>query len=116
MASSTFDFQAYLASLCPGEHFSISVLTGGLTNLTVRATRTSPAPGTSFAGIRNEDSFVLKYAPGYIAWIGDSFPFSQFRQVNLFLRDQHSLVDYRSASVRVTFFDSTFLFPWQEAS
>ena len=111
MASPTFDFQAYLASLCPREHFSISVLTGGLTNLTVRATRTSPAPGTSFAGIRDVHSFVLKYAPGYIAWIGDSFPFSQFRQVNLFLRDRHSLADNRGASIGVAFFDSTFLLP-----
>jgi len=67
--------------LCPGEQFSISVLTGGLVNVTVRATRTSPALETSLESIRNKPSFILKYAPGYIAAIGDSAPFSQFRQV-----------------------------------
>jgi hypothetical protein len=82
MGNNSFDFEAYLGSVCPGEQFAITVLTGGLVNLTVRAIRTSPALDTCLSSLRNEASFILKHATPYIAALGESVPFSQFRQVD----------------------------------
>lgn len=76
-----FDFEAYLKPICPGEQFRVTVLTGGLVNITVRAIRTSPTVETSLTNLRNESSFIMKYATPYIAALGESAPFSQFRQV-----------------------------------
>lgn len=102
MGSACFDFKAYLASLCPGEEFSIAVLTGGLVNVTVRATRTSPALETAYPKLRNESSFILKYAPAFIAAMGESAPFSQFRQVKS-TKETKLKADNRSTSVGVDF-------------
>jgi len=80
--SASFDFKEYLASTYPGEEFEICVLAGGLVNFTVRARRISDARRTgSHATLRDKSSFILKHAPGYIATIGESAPFTQFRQV-----------------------------------
>lgn len=85
MASTIFDFETYLASICPGEQFSISVLEGGLVNVTVRALRVSSALETSLSELADKESFIMKYAPAYIAALGKSAPFSQYRQA----RDTH---------------------------
>jgi hypothetical protein len=82
MGINSFDFEAYLESVCPGEQFTITVLTGGLVNLTIRAVRTSPALDTCLPSLRNESSFILKHSTPYIAALGESVPFSQFRQVH----------------------------------
>ena len=82
MEGQLFNFQAYLASKCPGEQFEISVLTGGLVNVTVRATRIGPSLDSSPFSLAEASSFIMKYAPGYIASIGEEAPFSEFRQAN----------------------------------
>jgi hypothetical protein len=79
--SSSFDFKEYLRSICPEDEFEVSVLTGGLVNFTVRAHRTSAVGNTGPLTLRDHTSFILKHAPSYIATIGESAPFSQYRQV-----------------------------------
>ena len=82
MGSQLFNFETYLASKCPGEQFEISVLTGGFVNVTVRATRIGPSLNSSLFALAKAPSFIMKYAPGYIASIGEEAPISEFRQAN----------------------------------
>ena len=79
--SPPFDFKEYLAAICPEDQFDISRLTGGLVNFTVRACRTSVGGNTGPPAIREEQSFILKQVPSYIATLGESAPLSQYRQV-----------------------------------
>jgi hypothetical protein len=79
--SSSFDFKEYLRSICPENEFEISVLTGGLVNFTVRAHRKSAVGNAGPLTLRGKTSVILKHAPSYIATIGESAPFSQYRQV-----------------------------------
>ena len=81
MSSAKFSFEHYLETLCPGE-IQISLLTGGLVNVTARARRTSNSSNVATC-VSGESSFILKYAPPFIASIGEAAPFSQFRQVRL---------------------------------
>ncbi|KAL0938035.1 uncharacterized protein CTRU02_207766 [Colletotrichum truncatum] len=69
----TFDFEDYLKKLYSGSSFEITVLSGGLVNNTVRASKTS--------GDAEHESLILKYAPPYVASEGPEMPFSQKRQV-----------------------------------
>lgn len=80
MVTPLFNFKAYLSSICPGEQFDISILTGGLVNVTVRVTRIRPALKTSHPAVSDASTFIIKYAPGYIASIGETAPFTQYRQ------------------------------------
>ena len=74
-----FDFASYLSSVLsvPAEKISIHPLHGGLTNFTIRATFTPPAP---FSKSRHLSSVVLKYAPPFLA-ADPSQPMSVRRQV-----------------------------------
>jgi hypothetical protein len=101
MTGASFDFETYLESLCPGELFTLSLLTGGLVNVTSRATRVSTVLDTCLPSLRNESSFILKYAPPYIAALGESAPFSQFRQV--LPLNQKLTADNRSQSFRIIY-------------
>ncbi|KAG8747909.1 hypothetical protein FRC10_010528 [Ceratobasidium sp. 414] len=79
----SFDFAPIFASLDPYHTYTATPLSGGLINLTSRIT-ISPNSGTEehecpFGPV--PISVVAKYAPPYIAAIGESAPFSQFRQV-----------------------------------
>ncbi|KAJ7822677.1 kinase-like domain-containing protein [Mycena leptocephala] len=74
-----FDFSSYLSSqlsLNPAD-FQVDILTGGLTNVTVRATFATPI---SFSNSQPFSSVVLKYAPPYVA-ADPSQEMSVYRQV-----------------------------------
>ncbi|KAK1765995.1 kinase-like domain-containing protein [Phialemonium atrogriseum] len=77
-----FDFTSYLSSLYPGEEYEIQVLLGGLVNHTVRARRTDTADTPAKSGSADgPKTAILKYAPPYVASIGEDAPFSQDRQL-----------------------------------
>jgi hypothetical protein len=75
-----FDFISYLARIDPTQSYNVQQLTGGLVNLTVRASRASDCDASS-SRFSAYSSFILKYAPPYVASIGPDAPFSTFRQV-----------------------------------
>jgi hypothetical protein len=74
-----FDFAAYLLKLDPSQFYTISELSGGLINVTVRALKTNTDNADSGAFPKHK-SLILKYAPPFVAAVGESAPFSQFRQ------------------------------------
>jgi len=78
MAKVSFDFRGFLARLEPSAEYQTRSLSGGLVNLTDRATRVSPRGGSRFPG---HDSLILKHAPPFVAALGPPAPFSQRRQV-----------------------------------
>ncbi|KAI0522258.1 kinase-like domain-containing protein [Xylaria bambusicola] len=73
----SFRFKSYLQLVDPASRYSITKLSGGLVNLTVRASKTTASEIGSFPGSR---SLVLKYAPPFVAAIGPEAPFSSERQ------------------------------------
>jgi hypothetical protein len=80
-----FDFKSFLSKIDPSQKYEFQSLTGGLVNLTVRATKVSP-----FGGIfPKRNTLILKYAPPFVAALGESAPFSQDRQVCLFVLKLH---------------------------
>ena len=80
MSSTIFSFENYLETLFPNENMEVSILTGGLVNVTARATRTSTSNSAATC-VPGEKSFIMKYAPNFIASVGQDAPFTQFRQV-----------------------------------
>jgi hypothetical protein len=76
-----FDFEPFLSAIDPLQRYEIQPLTGGLVNVTVRATKVS---GHSSGLFPAHGSLILKYAPPFVAAIGESAPFSQDRQVRFF--------------------------------
>ncbi|PVF98173.1 hypothetical protein CPB86DRAFT_705481 [Serendipita vermifera] len=89
------DFNLTLQQIDPGTDWDIHQLTGGLVNFTIRATSRSAEPKhaqdrdlrersvtvkTKVFDLSPYESLIVKYAAPYIASIGDSAPFSQFRQ------------------------------------
>ncbi|GBF66548.1 hypothetical protein TMEN_9268 [Trichophyton mentagrophytes] len=81
----SFDFDSYFKQLDPPNSWTIKRLTGGLVNLTVRATK------DKYTGEENEaagqpspfegcQSLILKYAPPFVASVGEAAPFDQIRQ------------------------------------
>ncbi|KAK3694202.1 hypothetical protein B0T22DRAFT_63897 [Podospora appendiculata] len=91
----TFNFDSYLPSLFPDCHYSTEQLKGGLVNITVRASRidSQPSPGPNGraavslpVATERKDcacprTLILKYAPPFIAAIGEKAPCSQTRQI-----------------------------------
>jgi hypothetical protein len=73
-----FDFEYFLSKLDPAQIYEVRPLTGGLVNVTVRAAKVSAHTGGLFPA---HGSLILKYAPPFVAAIGESAPFSQDRQV-----------------------------------
>lgn len=82
----SFDFDYYFKRLDPLNSWTISRLTGGLVNLTVRATKNkngndeNEAAG-QFGQFKGYQSLILKYAPPFVASVGETAPFDQIRQV-----------------------------------
>ncbi len=72
-----YDFDTFLSKIDPSQNYELQPLTGGLVNVTVRATKVSGKSGGLFP---EHGSLVLKYAPPFVAALGDSAPFSQDRQ------------------------------------
>ncbi|KAH6705237.1 hypothetical protein BKA61DRAFT_739656 [Leptodontidium sp. MPI-SDFR-AT-0119] len=70
-------FGAYLSEIDPSQSYVIEAVTGGLVNWTSRATK---LPCSSPGKFGNHKSLILKYAPPYIAAIGESAKFSPYRQ------------------------------------
>jgi hypothetical protein len=74
-----FSFEVFLSKIDPSQKYECQSLTGGLVNLTARATKfPSLAGGSTFP---KHDTLILKYAPPFVATIGEAAPFSQDRQV-----------------------------------
>ncbi|KDN37786.1 hypothetical protein RSAG8_09941, partial [Rhizoctonia solani AG-8 WAC10335] len=76
----TYDFTPALTTLDPYHQYLTSPLSGGMVNLTVRVniSDTTEEHTCPFGGAR---SVVAKYAPGFVASVGESAPLSQYRQV-----------------------------------
>jgi len=77
-AANTFDFAAYLGRIDPAQRYAVHRLTGGVVNVTVRARKLDTIAGGRFPG---HESIVIKYAPPYIAGVGEEAAMSQQRQV-----------------------------------
>jgi hypothetical protein len=80
-----FNFESFLSKIDPFQKYEFQSLTGGLVNLTVRATKVSH-PGGIFP---KHNTLVLKYAPPFVATLGESAPFSRDRQVCLSVLELH---------------------------
>ncbi|KAE9364853.1 hypothetical protein N431DRAFT_550233 [Stipitochalara longipes BDJ] len=74
-----FDFEPFLSKIDPTQKYEFQTLTGGLVNFTVRATKVSPSGGI----FSKHNALIVKYAPPFVAALGNSAPFSQDRQVYL---------------------------------
>jgi hypothetical protein len=74
-----FNFEAFLSKIDPYQKYEYRSLAGGLVNLTVRATKLPPLVGGSI--FPKHDTLILKYAPPFVATLGEAAPFSQDRQV-----------------------------------
>lgn len=75
-----FDFEPFLSKIDPSQKYELQTLTGGLVNVTVRASKVLPSGGGFFP---KHGTLILKYAPPFVAALGESAPFSQDRQVRL---------------------------------
>jgi hypothetical protein len=75
-----FDFPAYLTRIDPSQSYNVTKLQGGVVNFTVRASK-ERLQSNSGGRFPEEESLILKQAPPYVAGVGESAPFSQFRQV-----------------------------------
>ncbi|KAK2793242.1 hypothetical protein FQN52_001890 [Onygenales sp. PD_12] len=88
----SFKFDAYFRQHAPSETWSIQPLTDGIVNFTVRAVRsridppatspqdTGPAPRGPSGRFSEHESLILKYAPPYVALVGEQAPFDRVRQ------------------------------------
>lgn len=85
-----FDFASYLLRLDPSQSYTVTQLTGGVVNVTVRAIK-SPETHANVGRFPDHRTIILKYAPPYIAGVGETAPFSQIRQVGI--DTQHGIHD-----------------------
>jgi hypothetical protein len=82
------DFNLALQKIDPETNWDIHPLTGGLVNFTIRATLKHDSKQNSISAkskafnLSPYESLIVKYAAPYVASIGNSAPFSQFRQVS----------------------------------
>ena len=91
------DYQAYLASVYRNTTWTLSALSGGMVNTTMRATRTSQNAGPDDAPL----SLILKHARPYVQSAGPEFAFSIQRQVNqiTFSRVRPNLTRHRPSKL-----------------
>ena len=88
-----FDFANYLSKLDPTQSYCVNRLSGGLINETIRAAKNESRTVPSREGrFPDHDSLILKYAPPYVAALGESVPFSQSRQVRNHFRPRNLLL------------------------
>jgi hypothetical protein len=81
--SASIDFKAYLQSIDPYSTYEIRSLDGGLINVTARARRlASRSLEEKNSLCSGYDSVILKYAPPFVAKVGESAPFTTHRQVS----------------------------------
>ena len=82
----SFNASSYLAKIDPSQSYKTEQLTGGLVNITIRATKTSQAQDINQGRFLGHPTIILKHALPYIAAIGPEAPFTRTRQVGfLFL-------------------------------
>jgi hypothetical protein len=74
-----FDATGYLGRIDPTQSYTIDVLTGGIMNITLRATKTTTLGGGRFP---DQPSVILKYAPPFVAAVGERLAMTTFRQVS----------------------------------
>ena len=74
----SFNFREYLAGIHPEREYNITKLAGGIVDFTARAVHVVDAD--SVPDESEDSSFILKYAPPYVAGRGDTAPMSQDRQ------------------------------------
>ena len=89
-----FDFHSYLKTIDPINLYDIQPLTGGIINVTVRATKVTDHDHDDRSKFPGRKSIVLKHATPYIAAVGPNAPFDVFRQVGRRFhtqRDSHSV-------------------------
>jgi hypothetical protein len=75
-----YDFAPFLARIDPSQSYSVTQLTGGFVNFTVRACKDG-SYNLARGRFPDEESVILKQAPPYMVGVETSAPFSQFRQV-----------------------------------
>ncbi|KAF8609508.1 hypothetical protein BDV93DRAFT_540783 [Ceratobasidium sp. AG-I] len=84
-AALDFDFTSILATLDPYHVYSASKLSGGFVNLTARITiawkELDSVVEEHECILGGASSVVAKYAPPYVAALGEDAPFSQYRQI-----------------------------------
>ncbi|KAK2879540.1 hypothetical protein FQN49_000780 [Arthroderma sp. PD_2] len=109
----SFNFDSYFKQLDPHNTWLVNRLTGGLVNFTVRATRVENEPKNNTSvdepgRFGKHQSLILKYAPPFVASVGEAAPFDQIRQsveknaLALFSEPEGPLVPILSStSVRV---------------
>ncbi|CAE6539382.1 unnamed protein product [Rhizoctonia solani] len=102
----TYDFTPALATFDPYHQYSTSPLSGGMVNITVRVNISDPTQEHE-CPFEGAWSVVAKYAPAFVASVGESAPFSQYRQViearALALLSQPSVNAYIQSSCNVIF-------------
>jgi hypothetical protein len=76
-----FDFTPALAALDPHHHYTTTPLSGGLVNVTVRI-HISGTEQEHECAFGHAETVIAKYAPAYVAALGESAPFSQYRQAS----------------------------------
>ncbi|RMJ10136.1 hypothetical protein CDV36_010233 [Fusarium kuroshium] len=86
------DYGRYLSSLYAGTSWSVTRLSGGLVNTTLRATQTSPVQSNV------PESVILKHAKPYVEVVGPEWVFSTKRQeveaIFLDLFSEHGSLSY----------------------
>lgn len=115
----TFEFKPFLRQLDPTSDYDIVKLTGGLVNLTSRATKAGARNETNNASnslFQGHDSVVLKYAPPYVHAIGESAPFSTYRQAS-YPYDKFFILQHISRRLRLEHYNTSqvFLRSWKRS-
>lgn len=82
------NYQAYLQTVYPGTSWTVTRLTGGIVNATLRATKTS--------GDAGPESLVIKHAKPYVEIAGPEASFSTKRQVRAVCIPRHKDVQTNS--------------------
>ncbi|KAF3484094.1 uncharacterized protein GIQ15_03418 [Arthroderma uncinatum] len=81
----SLDFDSYFRKLDPQNTWIVKRLTGGLVNVTVRAVRDDANKQNTAADkpgpFGKHQSLILKYAPPFVASVGEGAPFDQIRQI-----------------------------------
>jgi hypothetical protein len=77
----SFDALSYLSQIDPSHTYQTKQLAGGLVNITIRATKTSPAVTHDQGRFPGHATIILKHALPFIAAIGPEAPFAPGRQV-----------------------------------
>ncbi|KAF8679892.1 hypothetical protein RHS04_04120 [Rhizoctonia solani] len=90
------NFTSVFTAFDPYHEYFITPLSGGLVNFTVRVNISDPTEEHEclFGSAR---SVVAKYAPAYVASIGESAPFSQYRQASILPTFKSSTGTYDTA-------------------